>query len=497
MPFKCVVAGCPHKSWIHKTLKFYTFPRDEKLRRKWKKEIQLRHKSFEWKHSSRVCSAHFVGGRKQTSRDIPSIFPRIDREFGDVVWPIDISHLLQNESLAASDVATGEREIHETEVVSTEETGTEEIAEKGELFDEEEPEELRGVEEESKCSCQEKINKLSERIEYLEKQLEVQKFGVKRFQCSDSDIRFYTGLPNYNTFYSLYTFLKPRAGYQLNYQNGYQSKPRDPSYVVARGRPRKLCEIDELFLTLSRLRLGYLERDLADRFDISVSEVSITFSTWVDRMADCLGQITFITDRETIKTNLPNCLKPDYENVYFIIDCTELNIEKPSEVTQQSATWSEYKGHNTGKGLLALSPLLLPVIVSDIYPGSISDEDMVIQSGILEHTQRGDVWLADKGFLIQHILDDYGVRVETPVKLEGKKQFTEEEDVINRRNSQVRVHVERALRRVKVFRILKGDIPIRSLHLLSKVWKVCAWLTAFLPPLINEKGDLVDGDREE
>ena len=57
------------------------------------------------------------------------------------------------------------------------------------------------------------------------------------------------------------------------------------------------------------------------------------------------------------------------------------------------------------------------MIVSDIYPGSISGEDMVIQSGILEHTQRGDVWLADKGFLIQYILDDYGVRVQTPVKV--------------------------------------------------------------------------------
>ena len=72
------------------------------------------------------------------------------------------------------------------------------------------------------------------------------------------------------------------------------------------------------------------------------------------------------------------------------------------------------------------------------------------------------------------------------MKLEGKKQLTQEEDVHNRKNSQVRVHVERAIRRIKVFRILKGNIiPIRYGHLLSKLWKVCCWLTAFLPPLIN------------
>ena len=62
------------------------------------------------------------------------------------------------------------------------------------------------------------------------------------------------------------------------------------------------------------------------------------------------------------------------------------------------------------------------------------------ESGILALSQRGDRWLADKGFIVQHILDDYGVRIGTPVKLEGKKQFTEE-DVHNRKNSQVRTYM--------------------------------------------------------
>ena len=59
----------------------------------------------------------------------------------------------------------------------------------------------------------------------------------------------------------------------------------------------------------------------------------------------------------------------------------------------------------------------------------------------------GDRWLADKGFLVQHILDNRGwgggVRLETPVKLEGKKQFSEEEDIHNRRTSQARGHILR------------------------------------------------------
>ena len=63
---------------------------------------------------------------------------------------------------------------------------------------------------------------------------------------------------------------------------------KDPTYVVFKGRPRKFCEIDELFLTMTRLRLGLLEKDLADRFNVAQQEVSEIFSTWVDRMFDCL-----------------------------------------------------------------------------------------------------------------------------------------------------------------------------------------------------------------
>ena len=129
--------------------------------------------------------------------------------------------------------------------------------------------------------------------------------------ASDSDMRFYTGLPDYQTFISLYNFLKLRLGFSLNYYNGYSNVSKHPSCVVSRGRPRKLCDIDELFLTMARLRLGLLEKDLADRFNIAQQEVSEIFATWIDRLSDYLGQLSFTTERETMKRNLPKCFKPD------------------------------------------------------------------------------------------------------------------------------------------------------------------------------------------
>jgi len=69
----------------------------------------------------------------------------------------------------------------------------------------------------------------------------------------------------------------------------------------------------------------------------------------------------------------------------------------------------------------------------------------------------------------------FWITLESPVKLEGKQQFSMDEDVHHRKNSNVRVHVEKGIRRVKVFKILQGNIPLLYLHLISKLWMVCCW----------------------
>ena len=93
--------------------------------------------------------------------------------------------------------------------------------------------------------------------------------------ASDSDIRLYTGLSYYATCVSLYNFVKPRPGFNLNYYNGYEHVAKHPSNVVWQGRPRNMCEMDELFHTLTGLRLGLLEKDLAHRHNITQPEVSL------------------------------------------------------------------------------------------------------------------------------------------------------------------------------------------------------------------------------
>ena len=58
---------------------------------------------------------------------------------------------------------------------------------------------------EKACDCQIEIDEPRKQIKDIEECREVEKFGVQRFMASDSDIRFYTGLPDYATFIALYS----------------------------------------------------------------------------------------------------------------------------------------------------------------------------------------------------------------------------------------------------------------------------------------------------
>ena len=134
--------------------------------------------------------------------------------------------------------------------------------------------------------------------------------------------------------------------------------------------------------------------------------------------------------------------------------------------------------------LIALSPVGYPRFVSDVFPGSISDDEITAESGILSLARRNRRWLADKGW--QTDGDKFGLIIQTPDRLEGKSQFSETEDMLNRKISRVRIHVERLIRRIKVFRMFKSVVPISYVNSVSKIFKVCAKLTAFLPPIIED-----------
>lgn len=92
--------------------------------------------------------------------------------------------------------------------------------------------------------------------------------------------------------------------------------------------------------------------------------------------------------------------------------------------------------------------------------------------------------MAERGFTIKDMLDDIGVKLNIPPFMEGRKQLPASEVSEGRKIASVRIHVERAIGRIKSFQILKHTIPITLAGLSNQIVTVCAFLSNFKPVLV-------------
>ena len=181
---------------------------------------------------------------------------------------------------------------------------------------------------------------------------------------------------------------------------------------------------------------------------------------------------------------MPDIFKHNHPNTRVIIDATEFAIEQLSSLLSQSSTFSNYKNKNTVKVLLGITPSGAISFVSKSYEGSISDKRLEEVSGILEKLDAGDEIMADKGFLIQDILASLGVRLNAPPFLKSDCQMASEDVILTKKIAQLRVHVERAIERVKNFHILQNVLPAATWDTVDQVIYVRCMLANFQPPLV-------------
>ena len=152
---------------------------------------------------------------------------------------------------------------------------------------------------------------------------------------------------------------------------------------------------------------------------------------------------------------MPAVFQPKYPLKRVILDCTELFVGKPSCFRAQSDTYSTYKSHNTAKGLVAIAPNGALTFISDLNGCHCSEKIIVEHSGILQLLEEGDSVMADRGFEIQDLLTPREVYLSIPPFTRSKDQLNPDEEDEAREIASVRIHVERAIKRVKNCNILK------------------------------------------
>jgi hypothetical protein len=153
-------------------------------------------------------------------------------------------------------------------------------------------------------------------------------------------------------------------------------------------------------------------------------------------------------------------------------------------------TWSTYKSNNTAKFLIAIAPSGFIMYVSPLYGGRASDNYITKHCGFLNYLLPRDEVMADRGFTIGEDMCSRRVKLNIPAFMKGRSQLSEEETIDSRRIAAERIHVERAIMRMKSYRLLNTKYSIKTLRNANKSVRVVATLCNMRDMLI--KDDIIE-----
>ncbi|XP_065662704.1 uncharacterized protein LOC136085334 [Hydra vulgaris] len=156
---------------------------------------------------------------------------------------------------------------------------------------------------------------------------------------------------------------------------------------------------NHLLIVLMKLRLGHENKDLALRLNISEGVISKIFRLWIKQLVNVLCNLFVWPERAAIRANLPN-----FKNCVCIIDCTEIFIERPHNLTARAQTYSTYKSRNTNKYLIGITSAGTISFLSSGWCGRAFDKLITIESGFLDKVCYEDCILTDRGFLVEEEL---------------------------------------------------------------------------------------------
>ncbi|XP_058632508.1 uncharacterized protein LOC131541040 [Onychostoma macrolepis] len=223
----------------------------------------------------------------------------------------------------------------------------------------------------------------------------------------------------YNHLMVFWRLIEPASHNMVRVTRARAATTRSEGGASGNASGQCLQPIDEFFLFMVHLSVGLTQRDLAHRFDIHQSTVSRIITTWANFLYTVLGSVRIWMSEEAVKAHMPKEFQ-DYPDTQVVIDCTELRCQTPSSLLLQSEVFSSYKSHCTFKGLIGMAPHGAVTFVSSLYAGSISDKELLKQSGIVSLLKPDMAIMVDKGFLVD---DCVPCKVYRPAYLSKREQL--------------------------------------------------------------------------
>ncbi|XP_013380134.1 uncharacterized protein LOC106151426 [Lingula anatina] len=477
----CCVPGCTNSrgkcNREGQAISFYQFPKDVSRKHNWLCHIPVE-KDFTPTTSTRICSVHFAGGRKNDDPTHPSYSPTI--------FPNSSSKPRTTNNSLSANRSYNQKPKHifrKRSSTGRQAAGRPKVARLLDCLNEAGDHDYYTTNKQQNLT---KIQQLEKEVTELKEQISDLKgkfLRLENIKDDDRKFQFWTNLPNFLVFSSLCDYLKTRTdSNNLCYWNGEATNTT--GMTSKKGPTRKFTFEEEFFMVLVKLKTGKFNEDIAQTFDISTGHFSKIFTTWINFLSNelkTLFEMKYSTEEQ------PNCFQ-SFDNLKIILDCTELLLQKSSSLDSRKSTFSNYKHHDTVKFLVGISPNLAVNFVSSAWGGRASDKHITLNSEPLLHgLKRGDLVMSDRGFTVSDELEFQGVKIVMPdFKGRERVQFTNAESNRSNKISHARIHVERIIQRIKTFHLLEQIVKLNMFDLFEQIFVVCAYLTNFQLPVIKK-----------
>ncbi|XP_062541019.1 uncharacterized protein LOC134209054 [Armigeres subalbatus] len=274
-----------------------------------------------------------------------------------------------------------------------------------------------------------------------------------------------------------------------NNSKHYTGIPKESFHVIDILAEATGISVRDMFIIFRKLRLNEAYWHLAIQFQLSTSSIGRIINENIALLADAMDGFIVWPEVEEVQINLPSTFKHRFGAVNTIIDCFEIQIERPTNAVHQALSYSMYKKCNTIKYLIACLPDGLINYISKGAGGRISDKEIVRESGFLDKLFENTMVMADRGFKsIELDIREKKCSLVRPPSTTVSKKMSREEVLLNKRIASLRIHVERAIGRLRDFQLLKPHATVESRIINKLDYYVCiaCGICNIQPNLINE-----------
>ncbi|XP_051170554.1 uncharacterized protein LOC127287590 [Leptopilina boulardi] len=488
----CYVPQCEVKESITENISFHKFPKNERQKKQWLKILKMKSESIT-KHTL-VCSKHFLkqdyfinanGFRRDLKKNVvPSLYLPVTL----ITQKIKNQNTMKEREMRVMKRNNSKRflNLHKLQRLHRDDEDIVDVEMHTELKVNDNIEKSMEIQVQKCSMCQgtriitrnmktiEKVmfdKEVQTEKETCDKSLQVQEsFIFSDFLDTDTKLNTVSGVTSFDNF----AYLK--SSIEKVKKTNQMGKATS-----------KLNLKDQIILTLAKLKLNLSFACLAILFRVSRQTCRNEFYTMLGLLSACLSPLIRWPPKDEILENMPKCFK-FFPSTRVIFDGTEIPIQKRKCLKCRIATYSQYKSGHTVKFIVGITPSGLISFVSDSYAGRASDKQIIVESGILDKLiPDEDSVMCDKGVLIQNECKKRKIKLIMPCsKSKIVVQFSPQEANLNQKIASARVHVERSIQRLKIFKILKGPLSWDVVSWSPEIMRVICGLVNLSPPILKE-----------